>query len=82
MLARTLDGQSCLFAHPLRGLTLNNIFDIARNSKKSVVLTNTVHSLSTISWAMFPSMHTAVETFSTLHSDVMALLRYDFKQTN
>lgn len=31
---------------------------------------------------MFPSMHTAVETFNTLHLDVLALLGYDLeKQT-
>ena len=48
MLARTLDGQNCLHAHPLRGLTLNNIFDVARDSKKSVALTNIVHSLPTM----------------------------------
>jgi hypothetical protein len=82
MFARTLDGQNCPLVHPLRGLTLNNILDIARDSNKSIVLTNIAYSLSTIGWAMFPSMHTAVETFSTLHSDVMALLGYDlYKRT-
>ena len=31
---------------------------------------------------MFPGMHSAVETFSTLHSDVLVLLGYDLdKQT-
>jgi hypothetical protein len=83
MLARTLDVQSCPLAHPFRGLTLDNILDIARDSKKSVALTNIVHTLSTIGWAMFPSMHTAIDTFGTLHSDVLALLGYDLhKQTN
>ena len=77
MLARTLDGQSCPLAHHVRGLTLNNIINSARNSEKSVVLTNLVQSLSTIGWIMFPSIHTATETFSTIHSDVLALLGYD-----
>ena len=82
MLTRTMDGQSCPLALPVRGLTLSNIINSARDSEKSVVLTNIVQSLSTIGWTMFPSMHTATETFSTLHSDVLALLGYDLdKQT-
>ena len=58
MLARTVDGQSCPLVHHVRGLTLSNIINSARDSEKSVVLTNIVQSLSTIGWAIFPSMHT------------------------
>ena len=73
----TLDGQNCLLAHPLKGLALNNILDIIRDSKKSVVLTNIMHNLSTICGTLFPVMHTAVETFSTLQSDVLVLFGYE-----
>ena len=79
---RTLDGQNCLYIHHLKGLTLNYILDIIQDSKKSIVLTNTAHSLSTMGWTLFPGMHTAVETFNTLHSDVLALFGYELdKQT-
>ena len=44
------------------------------------MLTNIMHNLSTIGWAMFLSMHIAIETFSTLHSDVLALLGYDLEE--
>ena len=82
VLMRTLDGQYNRFAHHLKSLTLNNILDIFRDSKKSIVLTNTVHNLSTMGWTLFLGVHTAVETFNTLHSNVLALLSYELnKQT-
>ena len=76
VLMRTLDGRNGHLAHPLKGLTLNNFFDIARHSKKSVVLISTVHSLSNMGSTLFSDLHTAIETFNTLHSDVLASIGY------
>lgn len=77
ILVRTLDGYNCPLAYIERGLILKNILDIFWDNKKFVVLTYVVHSLSTMGWALFPGIYTAYNTFSNLHSDILALLGYD-----
>lgn len=77
VLMKTLDGHNYHFAHPIKGFILNNIFNNARDSKKFVVLTSVMHSLSTMSSTLYPGMHTAVETFNILHIDVLALFDYE-----
>lgn len=64
-------------SHPIMGLTLQYIHDFVRDNKKSVTLTNVVHSLATTGWALFPDIHTVADNYSDLHSDTVALFGYD-----
>lgn len=77
VLVRTLHGYTHPLRHPTMGLTLQYILDFTMDNEKSVAFTNVVHSLATIGWALFPSIHTVADNFSNLHLDIIALLGYD-----
>ena len=66
-----------LLCHPTMGLTLQCIRDFVRDNKKSITLTNVVHSLATIRWALFSDIHTVADNYSNFHLDTIALLGYD-----
>ena len=77
VLFRTLHGHTRPLPHPKVGLTFDYILACAVDQDKSVALTNVVHNLATMGWAIFPGIQNAAESFSTLHSDTVALLGYD-----
>ena len=79
VLFRTLHGHTRPLPHPNVGLTLDYILACAADQNKSVALTNVVHNLATMGWALFPGIQNGAENFSTLHSDTVALLGYDTK---
>ena len=79
VLFRTLHGHTRPLPHPSVGLTLDYILACAADQNKSVALTNVVHNLATMGWALFPGIQNGAENFSTLHSDTVALLGYDTK---
>ena len=77
MLFRTLHGHSRPLPHPDASLTLDYILDFAVDNDKSVALTNVVHNLAITGWASFPGIKSALDSYSNLHSDTVALLGYE-----
>lgn len=73
----TLHGHTRPLPHLDIGLTLQYILDFVMDNKKSIALTNVVHSLATMGWALFPSIHAVTDNFCNLHLDIVALLGYD-----
>ena len=80
VLFRTLHGHTRPLPHSDVGLTLDNILAFASDNDKFVALTNVVHNLATIGWALFPGIQSMVESYSVLHLDTVALLGYDPKK--
>ena len=77
VLIRTLHGHIRHLLHHALGLTLQCILDFALDNDKSVALTNVVHMLGSIGWALFPAIHIVGDNYSSLHSDIIALLGYN-----
>ena len=76
-LVRTLKGNKRPLAHPIKGLGLDYILELARSKDYSVALCVIVQSLPHQGWSTFPGMHGTLDTFSELHADTVALLGYD-----
>ena len=76
-LVRTLEGHKRPLAHPTNGLGLEYLLDLARSKDHSVSLTMVVQNMPSMGWMSFPGILDAVEPFSALHSDVVALLGYE-----
>lgn len=76
-LIRTLRGNKRPLAHPTKGLDLQYILELVRDRENSVALSVIAQALPHEGWPSFPSMMDAVDTFSDLHSDTVALLGYN-----
>lgn len=76
-LVRTLEGNKRPLAHPIKGLVLDYILDLAQSKEYSVALCQIVQSLPHQGWSSFPGIHGALDTFSDLHADTVALLGYE-----
>ena len=76
-LVRTLEGYKRPLALPSKGLHLQYILDIARSQDYFVALSMIVQGLPHTGWLAFPGIYGAVDTFSELHADTVALLGYD-----
>ena len=76
-LVRTLQGNKRPLAHPTKGLDLKYLLELARSKDYSVALTVIVQSLPHQGWSTFPGIHGALDNFSELHADTVALLGYD-----
>ena len=76
-LVRTLQGIKRPLAHPTRGLDLNYMLDLVRSKEYSVALSVIVQGLPHQGWTTFPGIHVALENYSELHADTVALLGYD-----
>ena len=79
-MVRTLHGHTRPLSHLDLGLTLQCILDFTLDNEKSVALTNVVHMLGSIGWALFPTIHTVGVNFSSFHFDTVALLGYNLKK--
>ena len=76
-LVRTLEGYKRPLAHPSKGLDLQFILDIAHSKEPSVALSMIVQGLPHTGCLAFPGICGALDTFSELHADIVALLGYD-----
>lgn len=76
-LVRTLQGNKRPLAHPTKGLGLGYLLDLARSKDYSVALCNIVQGLPHQGWSTFPGIEGALDTYSELHADTVALLGYD-----
>lgn len=76
-LVRTLRGNKRPLAHPTKGLDLQYMLELVRGKEYSVALSVIVQGLPHEGWPTFPGIQDAVDTFSDLHSDTVALLGYN-----
>ena len=76
-LVRTLQGVKRPLAHPTKGLDLAYMLDLVRSKEYSVALSVIVQGLPHQGWTTFPGIHVALENYSELNADTVALLGYD-----
>jgi hypothetical protein len=76
-LVRTLEGYKRPLVHPTKGLHLQYIFDLAYSKDYYVSLSMIVQGLPHTGWIAFSDIYGALDIFSELHANTIALLGYD-----